>query len=74
MKPLDFVKEKKLDYLLAVGSRFIINDSKYIAVAALYEDFDHTLEQNYQRSIVSWCNFNASFARLQASAVINRKK
>jgi len=38
MKAQDIIKEKHIDYLLAVGGGSVIDGAKFIAAAALYED------------------------------------
>ncbi|NQZ90468.1 MAG: iron-containing alcohol dehydrogenase [Colwellia sp.] len=38
MKAQDIIKEKKIDYLLAVGGGSVVDGAKFIAAAALYED------------------------------------
>ena len=40
MKAVEVVKEKKIDYLLSVGGGSVLDATKFIAAAALYEDGD----------------------------------
>ena len=40
MKAVEIIKEKKIDFLLAAGGGSVIDATKFIAAAAVYENGD----------------------------------
>lgn len=80
MKSLDIIKEKEINYLLAVGGGSVIDGSKFIAAAARYEGVDpwdilskkSIIEEALPLGVI--LTLPATGSESNASAVITRNK